>query len=177
MLKTLVINDENMQQEPAKRKMKSRAILTNSENEVLIANYGGVFLLPGGSIEEGENPYSAIIRELKEEIGVEFEIGQLKPFAKIKYFQPAYPQRNGKTEDIMAVTYYYLGKLESISENRSLTENERKDEFDVRFYNLRQIEDLLKNNNVGNPRRKYFDRELHEIIKEYKKEKIEEIEK
>lgn len=125
-MRTVIINDRNMQQEPIKIKLKSRAMLINSANQILIANYGGVFLLPGGSIEEGENPNSAIIRELKEEIGVDFEMEQLEPFAKIKYFQLDYPKRDGKKEDRVNITYYYLGRLETISENISLTENEKK---------------------------------------------------
>lgn len=82
MVKTIIINDENMHEEPINKKMKSRAILINSKNELLVANYGGVFLLPGGSIDEGENPSSAIIRELKEKIGISFKIEQLKPICK-----------------------------------------------------------------------------------------------
>ena len=101
MVKTIIINDENMHEEPINKKMKSRAILINSKNELLVANYGGVFLLPGGSIDEGENPSSAIIRELKEEIGISFKIEQLKPFAKIRYFQPDYPERTRTTSNML----------------------------------------------------------------------------
>lgn len=170
MIKTIIINDENVCNEPTNKKMKSRALLVNSSNELLVANYGGVFLLPGGTIDDGETPGSAIVRELKEEIGANFEGRQLKPFAKLKYFQPHYPQRNGMISDRVVVTYYYIGKLDSISEDRNLTESEKKDGFDVQFYSLNQIESLLKKDNQSNnPRTQYFNRELREIINEYKK--------
>ena len=51
-------------------KMKSRAIITNTEGKILIANYRGVYLLPGGSIDNGDNPNDIKIRELKEETGL-----------------------------------------------------------------------------------------------------------
>ena len=50
-MKTIIINDENINEQFTKKKLKSRAILINSSNEILVANYGGVFLLPGGSID------------------------------------------------------------------------------------------------------------------------------
>ena len=95
-MKTIIINEENINEKFTKKKLKSRAVLVNSSNEILVANYGGVLLLPGGSIDGKETPDGTIHRELKEEIGVDMKTEQLKPFVKVRYFQPNYPERREK---------------------------------------------------------------------------------
>lgn len=167
-MKTIIINDENVNEKFTKKKLKSRAVLVNSSNEILVANYGGVLLLPGGSIDRKETPDETIHRELKEEIGVDMKTEQLKPFVKVRYFQPNYPERNGNTINRLAVTYYYLGHINSISEERELTENEKKDGFTVGFYSINQILEMLNSKKGDNPRRLYFDRELQAVIDYYK---------
>ena len=167
-MKTIIINDENINEKYTKKKLKSRAILVNSSNEILVANYGGVHLLPGGSIDDKETPEEAIHRELKEEIGVDMKTGQLKLFVKVRYFQPNYPERNWNTTDRLAVTYYYVGSIDSISDERNLTENEKKDGFTVNFYSINQIQEILNNKKGNNPRSLYFDRELQAVIDCYR---------
>lgn len=168
-MKIITINNNNQAKEEfQKKQIKSRALLTNTKGEILIAKYGDVFLLPGGGVEDRETPEITICRELREEIGVKFERCQLQPFAKTIYFQQGYPNRDGLSEDRILVTYYYIGKIEKISRKRCLTDKEIKDGFDVQFYSLEEISEILKNSNSQNPRREYFDKELTEIINYYK---------
>ena len=167
-MKTIIINDENIDEQIIKKRLKSRAILVNSSNEILVANYGGVLLLPGGSIDGKETPEEAIHRELREEIGVDMQPEQLKPFVKVRYFQPNYPERSGNKTNRLAVTYYYHGNIESISDERNLTEKEKKDGFTVEFCSINQIQEMLNSKKSDNPRRLYFDRELQAVIDYYK---------
>ena len=55
------------------------AIVTDEQGRVLIVNpvYKERWNLPGGHIEEGEIPTEALRRELREELGVDLEIGDL----------------------------------------------------------------------------------------------------
>ena len=61
-----------------------------------------------------------------------------------------------------------LGHINSISEERELTENEKKDGFTVGFYSINQILEMLNSKKGDNPRRLYFDRELQAVIDYYK---------
>ena len=54
-MKTIVINDNNLKESDIQIfGNKVRAILL-SENKILVSRYGGVILLPGGSIDKGES--------------------------------------------------------------------------------------------------------------------------
>ena len=97
-MKTIVINENGLlESQLDKESSKSRAILVDG-NKILIANYGGVILLPGGSIDKGETETQAIYRELKEETGMEYETQELRKIIMLKYYQPNYPTRDGENE-------------------------------------------------------------------------------
>ena len=66
-------------------------ILQNTQNQVLISErpnnkfMAGFWEFPGGKIEEGENGEAAIIREIKEELGLVLQKKDLEPFSFVSY--------------------------------------------------------------------------------------------
>lgn len=66
--------------EPEKRRDVVEAVIVNEKNEVLLQKKtldypicpGGYWCFFGGIIEPGENPKNSLIRELKEELGLDF---------------------------------------------------------------------------------------------------------
>jgi 8-oxo-dGTP diphosphatase len=55
----------------------ARAIIVNERNEVLLGERAegtavGFMELPGGTVEDGEEPIAAVVREVKEELGLDF---------------------------------------------------------------------------------------------------------
>ena len=162
---TVTINDKNLYiSDITKFGSKSRAILLKG-NEILVANYGGVFLLPGGTHEEGESPKKTLIRELKEEIGIDYCDYQLQPFFTLEHYQRDYPTRDNEVINRLITTYYYTGVYKGINNNAvARTANELKDNFYLQLVNLYEIEELL-NSVENNPRKQYFDREMREVIK------------
>ncbi|MCA9360956.1 NUDIX domain-containing protein [Candidatus Kaiserbacteria bacterium] len=62
-------------------KVAQKAIIDNGKGEILIVRdpreSEEVWEIPGGRINEDEEPKSALAREIKEELGVEVEVGEV----------------------------------------------------------------------------------------------------
>lgn len=66
------------------------AIIRNKDNKYLItqrlpdAKYGGYWEFPGGTVEDGEIPEKALVRELKEELNINIVVNDLFWHASFK---------------------------------------------------------------------------------------------
>ncbi len=59
-----------------KKHFTASALIINKEGKILLVNHKklGVWLYPGGHIEEGETPDETVVREVKEETGLDIKI-------------------------------------------------------------------------------------------------------
>lgn len=170
-MQTIIINDTNLHEEDVQKfGNKVRAVLL-SDNKILVSRYGGVILLPGGSIDKGETENETIIRELKEETGIVYNINSLEELLFLEYYQPNYPTRRDEVINRLIRTKIYLAKFKGISlESINRTEKEIKDNFCLELLELDEFISLA-NEVFDNPRKTYFDRENEEVIKVLKKVK------
>lgn len=79
----------------------ARAIIKQDEKFLLICvNDAPYYHLPGGHVEIGENSEAAVIREIKEEVGIDIELG------KLILMNEQFYTKNGV--DIHSMVLYYL---------------------------------------------------------------------
>ena len=166
----ITINEEKLQNKEINEfSIKARAILINENNQILIANYGNVILLPGGKVDKGESIFDAITRELNEELGQDYNSDELEFFTTINYYQKNYPKRDGTFQNRLVLTHYFIGKLKEIKINlQKLTQKEQKDNFKLELISLEKLEDKILNNKNNNPRNIYFQKELLVVLDNYK---------
>ena len=167
----LIINPYNLKEfDIDEYNIKARAILINDNNEILIGNYGEIYLLPGGSINANEDIPNGLIRELKEETGTDYKLEELISICHLDYYQKNYPKRDGTIKNRLITTYFYIGKYKEIStDNQTLTENEQKGNFKLELIALEELTNIVINNKNNNPRNIYFQKELLAAINFYKK--------
>lgn len=165
----LIINNDGLKNnEIDEFGQKARAILTDDNNNILVANYGGVYLLPGGKIDDNETPIQALIRELEEETGTNYNEHDFAFLTTIQSFQKNYPKRDGSLHNRLVETHYFQGRLKrTIPDNQQLTDKEQKDNFKLRLMSLDELTNVVANSNSNNPRSKYFIQELLLITNYY----------
>ena len=149
-------------------KTKVRAIIKTNDNRFLMVNYGGVLMFPGGKLEDNEYLIPAILRKLEEELGVEYSPYELEPLIIFKQIQPNYLTREGKVENRIINTFYYVAPYKGIDlKNRQLSQNEKEGKVKLEFLAEYEINEFLHKNKTKNPRKKYFNEELENILKTY----------
>lgn len=164
-----IINEDNIGiKEIDENSTKVRAILITESNQILIAYYGDVILLPGGKVDKEETNISALIRELYEETGQKYSEEELKYFATLNYFQKDYPKMDGNIQNRLLKTHYYVGKYKSFKlDNQKLTEKEQKSTFRLKLIAIDDLADVILGNQNNNPRNKYFQKELLFILDKF----------
>jgi 8-oxo-dGTP diphosphatase len=78
----------------AKLLIVAAAALIDADGRVLLARrpagkaMAGLWEFPGGKLNEGETPEDALVRELREELGIETKVACMAPFAFASHSSP-----------------------------------------------------------------------------------------
>lgn len=149
---------------------KVRAIVLNQNGRALIVKYAGLYMLPGGRVDNGEQPLEALKREILEESGIEININEVKEFLQIDSYNEKYYSRKYK-ELISRVTHtkiYFAETDQDINEQKKkLTPSEIEKNHRISFENLSIIPYLVQTNQSDNIKKIEFDREILTALKEF----------
>ena len=122
--------------------IRTKAVIINSKNEILLGYSHGTYQFPGGHLEENETLNECLKRELKEEIGVDIDIVN-DPYLKIVYYSKNY---RGTTKNRENDIYYFLIKrdIEPDTTKTHLDEFEKEGNYITKWISLGDIESVLK---------------------------------
>ena len=128
-----------------KRPSARAIIIKDNKIAMVYSKKYNYYQFPGGGIESNETKEDALIREVKEEVGLEVIKDSIKEYGIV------IRKENGKIEDIfIQENYYYLCDVTNNILGQSLDNDEIEEEFVLEFVDAKKaIETNLSNNHNG----------------------------
>lgn len=170
-MKTIINNFNNLKESDIDIiTNKVRAIIIDDFNNVIITKYADMYMLPGGKIDKDENEKDALIRELKEELGIKFNGSELIPLVTFKNYMKDYPliDKDGTVNKLNNTIYYVIRSNKKTNKNSTtLTERESKNNFNIYNLKLDDLINIVSNYESKNERNIYFKKELLSVLNEY----------
>lgn len=171
-MKIVIHIDDNLNDNDINEKVyRSRGVIINSKNEILLGYCNGTYQFPGGYLEQGETIYECLRREVREETGIDILNYQKQPFYCIKYYSKDWPKVgiNRYTE----FNYFLILTDEKPNYKKTnLDEIEKEQHYELRYVNLDELENTLNNSLTDNPKNKKVYPEILDVIKTYNEEML-----
>ena len=121
----------------------------------------------GGHVDGNETDYECLVREIKEEAGIDYNPKIEEPYVSIKYLLKDYPEE-GINKGYISNYYVIYDDLLPNYNNVDLTDDEKEGNLKLELLPINELENIIINNNNTNPRNIYFQKELLTILKFYK---------
>lgn len=175
-MKEIVFNKSKLKEDEITEVLeKSRIVLRNSDDEIVLTRFGRVYFLPGGKIEAGETPVDTIKREVMEETNINILLDDVEPFLVVKNYLRDYETHEGTIVNRLLITYYFTGFTSDDNiEYFNLTKVEKEDNLRGFFIDMEEVEELLSDYNKEDPRATYLAKETLKVIEEYQNRDAEE---
>ncbi len=148
-MKEIIHNYDNLSEDDCHQVIKrAKLIVENSKQELLFVIEDNNMFLIGGHVENNEPDNETLIREIKEEAGIDFNPQVDKPFLVIKYLTKNYPEVNKNT--LYITNFYYLKSDDLIPNisNLNLTKDEQLNNFHLEYIpkeqSLSRLEEVSK---------------------------------
>lgn len=168
LMKTILYNYDNLKEEEINRlTRRAKILIINSNDEILFAHSNNNYFFVGGRVEEDETFDDAIVREIKEETGIDLPLEKREPFFNITYMNKDYPDKGINTKSI--ANYYVIEcSIKPDLSKVSLTEEEKIANFKLVYIHKNNVLEEL-NNCLEFCSNKNVVRDTIEVVKEYLK--------
>lgn len=166
-MKHVFINNDNLTKEQIDEEViRVKAIMINSNNELLLGYSHNAYQFPGGHLEFNETLNDCLEREIKEETGIKLSLKELEPFFLIKYYTKNY--LNTKKNRCNKIYYFIVRTDMPINlKETDYTKEELDGNYVLRYVSLDDVEEILIDNSNVYPKHKGITFEMLEAINEY----------
>lgn len=167
-MKIVVYNNDNLNESNIDEiVIRTKGLIINDKKEILLGHSDNTYQFPGGHLEQGETLETCIIREIREETGIDIEKEDLTLFYKIIHYTKNYHNtgKNRKNE----IYYYTINTTKEPNIYKmKLDEHEIKDNYILKRIPLECIEKILTDSILDKPNNKIIVNEMLNVLNEYK---------
>ena len=125
---TIDLKDYNDTDVIYKRPSSRAIIIKNGKIALVYSNKYNYYKFPGGGINESEDKIDALIREVKEEVGLIVIKNSIKEYGEVKRIQ-----KSNLNQIFYQENYYYLCDVENDLMKQNLDEYEQDEEFILKY--------------------------------------------
>lgn len=139
----IIYNENNLTEQDINNYIdRAKMIVENDNGELLFASTDNNYYLIGGHVEKDESFDECVVREIKEESGVDIPLEKRTPFFTIKYYCKNYPEEGLNTRYI---TNYYSIKYNLVPDldNMRLEQGEIAGGFKLEYIPKDKALDVL----------------------------------
>lgn len=167
-MEKLFINQDNLKKEDIDEEtIRVKALVINDKDELLLEYNNYTFQFPGGHRKDDEALELTLLREIKEETGIDMVIDN-GPFMVITEYCKNYRKSN---KNRCNKIYYYIIRCNELPDydKRSLSDFESKTDFDLVYVKMNEVENFLKDCIENRTLDDIIGYEMLEVLKVHKK--------
>ena len=124
-MKKIIYNEDKLKDEEIDEWVKrAKLLVVNSKNEILLGHTDDSYYFLGGHVDGDESDKECLIREIREEAGIDYNPELVEPFVIIKYYCKDYPQ-TGMNRGYISNYYVVNDDMVVNPDNVNLTEGEK----------------------------------------------------
>lgn len=167
-MKEIIINDANLKLEDMQAfVVRVKALLFNSKGKIILAHNNGTYQFPGGHKENNESINDCIVREIKEETGIDVNITE-EPFLKITTYDNNYFNTGKRVCNTIFYYRIFTDEMPDFSKTH-YDELETATDFNLFYVYFADLGNFLRENiKLGNVDNK-IGREMIYVLDEYQK--------
>lgn len=170
-MKKLVINKNNLELKDINEFVyRPRAIIINSNNEILLGFCNNTYQFPGGFLEDNETLIEGLKREILEETGILLNDKEIiKQICTIEYLNKNYPRKDNNR--LTKFSYYYVVTDRKVNlNNTNYDEWEKKNNFKLKYVSISDFEKVLNETINDNQMNKMIYKDMMLVFNLLKKE-------